>query len=163
MVIFLVGIHCLLDALRRIKNIFFTDNHFCAFDNPFKARPSTMPEEVIRIVFDVLRAFDFCFERNDYQPAPNTIIGCTHLWEMVCVKHKGMAGLELKGCFIFLFCLNIVRRRKLLYRGGIESLTFLKLCRNQEPFAFGFCEFRLDIAFASHGQGICRDCSAICT
>ena len=62
----------------------------------------------------------------------------------------------MERSLILLLRLDLIRRAKLLYRRRIQPHAFLHLRRNDEPAAFQFRHFRLDISLAVHGQGFRR-------
>ena len=143
------NLEVMLDDIRRPLN------------HPGEDRAASIPEKVIAVVFDVALAFDLRIKGNHDQPSPDSGVLGTHLGKVIGIEHDGMAGRIGKGIFVLFLRRHIVRGAQLLYDGGVQAGTFLKLGGDQHAFALGLRQLRAHIALAAHGQCICGDIAAI--
>ena len=134
---------------------------FCPFDYPRKNAFSGIVVKIVSEIFNVVFAFDFGIERNDDQPAPDTVVRGRDSRQVVGIQNERVTRGKAERIFVFLLGKNVIGGAELFDRGVIEPCTLLHFCRNQKPFALGFCHFRLDIPSAANGQGVSGDVSAV--
>ena len=80
---------------------------------------------------------------------------------MVGIQNERVTRGKAEWIFVFLLGKNVIGGAELFDRGVVEPCAFLHFCRNQKPFALGFCHFRLDIPSAANCQGVSGDVSAV--
>ena len=137
------------------------DDLFCPFDYPRKNAFSGVVVKIVSEIFNVVFAFDFGIERNDDQPAPDPVIRGRDSRQVVGIQNERVTRGKAERIFVFLLGKNVIGGAELFDRGVVKPCAFLHFCRNQKPFALGFCHFRLDIPSAANGQGVSGDVSAV--
>ncbi len=135
--------------------LFRTRNH------PREYRTTSILKQIISKILHIVTAFNFCLKRNHYQSSPCTFVNSTDLWQVVGIKHKCMTWNIGKRCFVFLLCVNFIRRTKLFYIRGIKSHTFFQLCCNEQSFSLGLGKFWFHISFTPNRQHISGDVTTI--
>ena len=80
---------------------------------------------------------------------------------MVGIEHDGMAGRIGKGILILFLRRHIVRGAQLLYDGGVQAGTLLKLGGNQHALTLGLRQLRTHVPLAANGQSIGGNIAAV--
>ena len=139
------------------------DDALGSLDDPCQDRATGLVVQVVSIVLNVRVAFDLRVEGNDDQTTPCPGINRTDLGQMVGIEHEGVAGHIGKRVLVLFLGVDLVGGAELLDRGGVQPHAFLHLGGDDESFALGLSQLRLDVPFAADRQGIGGHVAAVGT
>ena len=153
----------ILYHLRLRDMVVLGDDALGSLDDPRQDRATGLVVQVVGVVLDVRVALDLCVEGDDDQPTPCPGVNGTNLGQMVGIEHEGVAGHIGKRVLVLFLGVDLVGGAELLHVGGVQPHAFLQLGGDDETFALGLSQLRLDIPLAADRQGIGGHVAAVGT